>query len=70
VNLQDELNFNKIGNSILLTTEKDLSKLNLPMYAELLENTAIYILPVEVEFHKNLGKSFDEIVFNYVAKNE
>jgi hypothetical protein len=40
------------------------------MYAELLENTAIYILPVEVEFHKNLGKSFDEIVFNYVAKNE
>lgn len=70
VNLQDELNFNKIGNSILLTTEKDLSKLNLPMYAELLENTAIYILPVEVEFHKNSGKSFDEIVFNYVAKNE
>ncbi len=70
VNLQDELNFDKSGNSILLTTEKDLSKLNLPMYAELLENTAIYILPVEVEFHKNSGKSFDEIVFNYVAKNE
>jgi tetraacyldisaccharide 4'-kinase len=70
VNLQDELKSDQNNSTILLSTEKDLSKLNLPMYAELLENTAIYILPVEVAFHKNAGKSFDEIVLNYVAKNE
>ena len=69
VNLQDELRINQ-EQTILLTTEKDLSKLSLPIYAELLENTDIYILPVEVEFHKESGKNFDEIVLNYVTKNE
>lgn len=54
---------------VILTTEKDSTKLDRPEYAPLLENIPIFYVPVRVEFHRLDESRFDKQVIDYVEKN-
>jgi len=67
--LQDEIK--SLGDdAFLLTTEKDLSKLLLPEYRDLLINTPLYVLPVEVEFNPEDAILFNQTVKTYVDQTK
>jgi tetraacyldisaccharide 4'-kinase len=51
------------GNAMVITTEKDASKLNAPAFREIISDTPFFYLPIETEFVKN-GKEFDEMILN------
>ncbi len=57
-------------NKVLITTEKDVMRLNDPELAPLLEDIPVYFLPVEVDFHKTDKSVFDQLVNDYVRKNQ
>tara|TARA_B100000508_G_scaffold140676_1_gene142791 strand:- start:13979 stop:15010 length:1032 start_codon:yes stop_codon:yes gene_type:complete len=58
----------KADNKIILTTEKDAMRLLVPGIEEELGGLPIYYVPVEVEFHGNDKKEFDENILTYVKR--
>jgi tetraacyldisaccharide 4'-kinase len=54
------------GTSIL-TTEKDMVKLEAPAFKTFIERLPFFYLPIEVEFIKN-GQDFDELILNSVRR--
>ncbi|UTW60712.1 tetraacyldisaccharide 4'-kinase [bacterium SCSIO 12741] len=54
---------------IILTTEKDSIRMQLPGIREILESYPIYYLPIEVTFHGKDQQEFDERIINYVERN-
>ncbi|HYG18044.1 MAG TPA: tetraacyldisaccharide 4'-kinase [Ohtaekwangia sp.] len=51
----------------ILTTEKDMVKLDIPLFQEYLEHLPFFYLPIEMEFLKN-GEDFDAMVQNAVSR--
>ncbi len=51
----------------LLTTEKDMVKLDAPEFKSFIDRLPFFYLPIEVEFIKN-GRDFDELVLNSVRR--
>jgi tetraacyldisaccharide 4'-kinase len=51
------------ANAVVLTTEKDLVKMDLEIFRK--SSVPLFFLPIEIEFLKN-GKEFDEMVLNAV----
>jgi len=62
--------FNNITNKnkIIITTEKDAMRLRNPGIAEEIHSLPVFYLPIEVVFHNDDGKEFDNIVLNYCSK--
>ena len=57
------------GKKLIITTEKDATRLiNHPHLDETLKNS-IYILPVKIEFLLNQQESFNENIISYVRAN-
>ena len=54
---------------IILTTEKDSIRMQLPGIREILESYPIYYLPIEVAFHGKDQQDFKERIINYVERN-
>ncbi|MDT8412184.1 MAG: tetraacyldisaccharide 4'-kinase [Vicingaceae bacterium] len=61
---------NLIGNNkLIITTEKDLMRLSLPKISSLINDLPVFYIPIEVNFHGEDKKKFDEQITNYVRKN-
>ena len=54
---------------IILTTEKDRTKLMNPELKEILEKLPIYYQPIEVEFFEHDKHHFDQQIINYVTQH-
>ncbi len=64
---------------IIVTTEKDVMRIEEPNLLEIIENLPVFYMPIEIEFHKsnkndkiiNLGYTeFNKQIINYVKKNK
>jgi len=53
-------------NKIILTTEKDAMRLELHKAHFIEKNIRIYAIPVEVQFHFEEGKKFDQEIVDYL----
>ena len=53
-------------NKIIVTTEKDAMRLKTPELEDAVKNLPIFYLPVQVEFHQQDKKQFDNLVLEYV----
>jgi tetraacyldisaccharide 4'-kinase len=62
-----ELIYQRYPEACILTTEKDMVKLDVPEFKSLIERLPFFYLPIEVEFIKN-GRDFDELVLNSVRR--
>jgi len=56
----------KAENKIILTTEKDATRLDLHRQYILENNLAIYVLPVDIRFHFNEQEKFNKYIQNYL----
>ncbi len=56
-------------NKILVTTEKDISRLLKKEIVASIKDLPLYYVPIEVEFHEKESKNFDNEILNYVRKN-
>jgi tetraacyldisaccharide 4'-kinase len=54
---------------IMVTTEKDLMRLNSLEVFEIVKDWPIFVLPVEVDF-KSKNEEFNQIILNYVGSNK
>ncbi|MCF8231496.1 MAG: tetraacyldisaccharide 4'-kinase [Bacteroidales bacterium] len=54
----------------IITTEKDAARLRSTIGIELLKDLPLYLIPVEVAFHKGQKQKFDRKVLNYVRENQ
>lgn len=55
---------------ILVTTEKDLMRLNKPEFNTKLKDLPLFYIPIEIEFHGQDKAMFDQEILNYVTKNQ
>ncbi len=58
------------GKKLILTTEKDGMRLVKPNLASQIEHLPVFFLPIEVAFHGNDGEEFNELIVNYVGRNQ
>ncbi len=57
-------------NKILLTTEKDMTRLLKSPYFSRFKNLPLYFIPIEVKIHKPGNEMFDNKVLDYVRENK
>lgn len=67
-----EEKFNEItsNNKIIITTEKDMMRLNNKPLLNAINNLPIYYIPIEVKFNEQDEKEFNQQVLNYVSANQ
>lgn len=56
-------------NKIMVTTEKDAKRLIDSPYFSAFENLPLFYIPIEVRFHDENSKGFDQFIMDYVKKN-
>ncbi len=56
-------------NKIMVTTEKDVKRLIDSPYFSAFENLPLFYIPIEVRFHDESSKGFDQFIMDYVRKN-
>ena len=56
-------------NKIILTTEKDMTRLIDERFKELLQDLPIYFVPISIGFHNEQEELFDKMILEYVRKN-
>jgi tetraacyldisaccharide 4'-kinase len=69
-NVQKTFNDISSSNKIILTTEKDAMRLKSPEFTDILKNTPIFYIPIEVDFHDKDKGEFNEQVLHYVRANQ
>jgi tetraacyldisaccharide 4'-kinase len=57
-------------NKILVTTEKDMMRLNDPEFSNFLKDLPLFYLPIEINFHQKDKLDFDKLIIDYVGRNE
>ena len=57
-------------NKIIVTTEKDAMRLKQPAFLEILKDLPIYYIPIEIEFHNEDKKEFDNQILTFVKTFE
>lgn len=55
---------------LIVTTEKDAMRLVNSPYLRILEDLPLYYLPIEVKFHGDDERAFNNQIINYVRKNK
>jgi len=58
------------SSKIIVTTEKDSMRLQEPKLAELLKSVPVFYLPIEMEFHKEDKKKFNDLIINFVKREK
>lgn len=63
--------FNNINsnNKIIITTEKDASRLQNSEVSQLLSSLPVFVMPISVRFHDESSNSFDETITDLVKEN-
>jgi len=67
--LADEFKACPAHKKIIITTEKDMQRLEERELAGITKQLPIYTLPIAVDFLNNGGAAFDELINNYVRKH-
>ena len=67
--LADDFNTCPVNKKIIITTEKDMQRLQERELAGITQQLPVYTLPIAVEFLNNDGRAFDELISNYVRKH-
>ena len=57
------------SDKVIITTEKDATRLDRPEFAEYFEGIPIFYIPIKIEFHKCDVTRFDKLILQYVEKN-
>lgn len=68
-NIKDKYNNLKEDNKIIITTEKDIMRLSLPSISNQVQDVPIFYIPIEICFHDNENKEFDNEILTYVKEN-
>lgn len=55
---------------VIITTEKDIMRMNRPELSTKLERLPLFYVPMEVDFHGDDKQKFDNEILNYVTKNQ
>jgi tetraacyldisaccharide 4'-kinase len=55
---------------IILTTEKDLMRLKISEFSNLLKNLPLFYLPIEINFHEKDKQIFDKLITDYVGQHQ
>ncbi len=55
---------------IILTTEKDMTRLKNPEFRNFLKDLPLFYLPIEIEFHEKDKQEFDQLIKDYVIRNQ
>ncbi len=55
---------------IIVTTEKDAMRMQMPKLKDFLVDLPVYYLPIEVSFHNDDKKAFENIVFKYLSSSK
>ena len=56
-------------NKIIITTEKDVMRLNSPEILNLMKGYPVYYIPIQIEPVKDNRTEFDHLILQYVSKN-
>ncbi len=56
-------------NKVMMTTEKDVMRLQAAKLIDILNDIPLYFVPVQVEFHKEDKIKFNKQIIEYVSKN-
>lgn len=56
-------------NKIIITTEKDATRIRTAVGNEIIKDLPLYYIPVEVVFHKGQKQKFDSRILDYVEKD-
>ena len=65
-NIKQKFNETFSGTKAIVTTEKDSMRLRNPELRKSLENTPVYYVPIEVDFHQADKKAFNKTVMDYM----
>jgi tetraacyldisaccharide 4'-kinase len=57
------------NNKLIITTEKDIMRLSLPIILNQLQDIPIFYIPIEICFHGNDKEDFEEQILKYVTAN-
>ena len=66
INIRESFNNIAVENKILLTTEKDLMRIERGEQKEILRNLPFYYLPIEIDFFAQDKELFNQIIYSYV----
>jgi len=55
---------------VIITTEKDMMRLKTPELSTILKNLPLFYIPIEIRFHGEDMKKFDDLILTYVEKNK
>ena len=68
-NIKDTYQNIESNNKIIITTEKDIMRLSLPSILKQIQDIPIFYIPIEICFHGDDKKEFDQKILDYVATN-
>ncbi|MEJ6981908.1 tetraacyldisaccharide 4'-kinase [Pedobacter sp. P351] len=69
IKLAEEFNSSAFSEKLILTTEKDAQRLQLPELLALLKNLPVYYLPVTARFHQPDDERFNNLIELYVTRD-
>ena len=55
---------------IIITTEKDMMRLNMPEFSNLLKDLPLFYIPMEIDFHEKDKMEFDKLILDYVGQDQ
>ena len=56
-------------NKVIITTEKDAMRLMHSPFINKFDNIPVFVAPIKINFHKEVGTSFDDEILNYINNN-
>ena len=69
IKLAEEFNSSAFAEKLILTTEKDAQRLQLPELLALLKDLPVYFLPVTARFHQPDEERFNKLIELYVTRD-
>lgn len=54
---------------IIITTEKDFVRLNIPEFSAILKQLPLFYIPIEIDFIDKQNEVFNQVILNYVRTN-
>jgi tetraacyldisaccharide 4'-kinase len=55
---------------IIITTEKDMMRLNTPEFGNLLKDLPLFYIPMQIDFHEKDKMEFDKLILDYVGQDQ
>jgi tetraacyldisaccharide 4'-kinase len=55
---------------IIITTEKDMMRLNTPEFGKLLKDLPLFYIPMQIDFHEKDKSEFNKLILDYVGQDQ